>query len=154
MYNFDMSLAPGRTYRYYTGTPLFPFGYGLSYTSFSLNCQQHKESFGCVVRNTGSREGDEVVMVYHRVSDDIRKSVTHPVPLRRLVDFNRVSLASGSAQPITFAITQNYFVLTNNEGQDVIYPGVHLFDITRGVGASTTFTVTVPSFRMVRTNAL
>lgn len=34
MYSFDMSKAPGRTYRYYTGKPLFPFGYGLSYTKF------------------------------------------------------------------------------------------------------------------------
>ena len=61
MYNFDMSLAPGRTYRYFTGTPLFPFGFGLSYTSFDLGCKQASAKFECVVRNTGAREGDEVV---------------------------------------------------------------------------------------------
>merc|ERR1711865_712671 len=39
MTNYHMALPPGRTYKYYTGMPLFPFGHGLSYTSFSLECK-------------------------------------------------------------------------------------------------------------------
>ena len=93
-------------------------------------------------------------MVYHRVSDDIRKSVTHPVPLRQLVDFDRVSVGVGQSSPVTFTLSDNYLTITNNQGQDVIYPGEHMFDISRGYGKSITFTVTAPSFRIVRTNAL
>ena len=61
MYNFDMSKPPGRTYKYYTGTPLFAFGTGLSYTTFGFTCDQSTASFACTVRNTGTRDGDEVV---------------------------------------------------------------------------------------------
>ena len=71
---FDMSMsnAPGRTYRYYTGTPLWSFGYGLSYTQFNLSwsndslTEQHQLSqrqlqidFRVTITNIGSREGDE-----------------------------------------------------------------------------------------------
>ena len=69
--NFDMSVAPGRTYKYYTGTPLYPFGFGLSLTTFTLgNCRVSKKSAGVNsygvridVANTGGVDGDEVVMV-------------------------------------------------------------------------------------------
>ena len=63
MYNFDMSLAPGRTYRYYTGMVLFPFGYGLSYTTFAMGCDPTPtgDTYQCTLRNTGNMDGDEVV---------------------------------------------------------------------------------------------
>ena len=61
MYNFDMSTPPGRTYRYYTGTPLFPFGAGMSYTTFSVNTMQSEFNFVTTVTNTGLFDGDEVV---------------------------------------------------------------------------------------------
>jgi beta-glucosidase len=81
--DYNMSAGKGRTYRYYTGTPLYPFGHGLSYTTFSyskpkvLGNPSKGESvtvkFG--VRNTGSRSGDEVMQVYvtaHRAGEPIK----------------------------------------------------------------------------------
>ena len=90
MTNYDMAKPPGRTYKYYTGEPLWPFGMGLSYTSFELSCSSTSSStsstlgggaasppgdeqqelpltVSCDVKNTGSVDGDEVVMVYHKV---------------------------------------------------------------------------------------
>ena len=64
----EMSLTtgPGRSYRYYTGTPLFAFGEGLSYTDFAMQCDwrvHEPMSFVCMVQNTGAVTGDEVVQV-------------------------------------------------------------------------------------------
>ena len=142
--NYDMSAAPGRTYRYYENKPLFAFGMGLSLTQFSLKCNntmgsahamapmtlaREDISFNvvCTVTNTGkqptrnigphvysqigfrdslrmwyndtivsagARIGDEVVQVYHQVGTELRASIIqqHPVPLRRLVEFERVTV--------------------------------------------------------------
>ncbi len=61
MYNFNMSLPPGRTYRYYTGTPLFAFGTGMSYTRFHLSTVTDNVTLACTVQNQGGYDGDEVV---------------------------------------------------------------------------------------------
>ena len=72
MTNYHFSDPPGRSYRYYTGTPLWPFGYGLSYTSFSLTCTRLEletttvYNFSCDVTNTGKTLGDEVIQVCKR----------------------------------------------------------------------------------------
>ena len=98
MTNYDMSQAPGRTYKYYTGKPLYEFGFGLSLTTFELECHAVNNSdiapslyigdaaeaaaaearrqpratpvttVTCEVKSTGNMTGDEVVMVYHVVS--------------------------------------------------------------------------------------
>ena len=208
MYSFDMSLAPGRTYRYYTGPVLFPFGFGLSYTTFSHHCTaQTPDDFACTVSNTGARDGDEIVrwvgwggvrvgqgciggwrrgrgdifnllapiqtphtpyshhlalltpppsqlMVYHRVGKDISSNVTHPVPLRRLVDFERVAVPRGGTATAYFRFTFEDLTLTDAAGQDVVYPGTHYLDFTRGMGPTQTFTIRFDTFRVVRRNAL
>merc|ERR1719235_1856901 len=76
MLDFEMSKPPGRTYRYFTGKPLWPFGYGLSYTTFKLRLlsgstvtllQGHGQAEVRVsVENNGARAGDEVVMAFFR----------------------------------------------------------------------------------------
>ena len=65
MLNFDMSLAPGRTYRYYTKKPVYPFGHGLSYTSFKAKVDYKysgsgNHTFSLEVQNSGQISGDEV----------------------------------------------------------------------------------------------
>merc|ERR1719326_963770 len=77
--NMSMTTGPGRSYKYYQGTPLYPFGFGLSYTSFKLewspNPPDHETRFTsavssttykCKVTNTGSVTGDEVVLAFHK----------------------------------------------------------------------------------------
>jgi len=148
MYNFNMSLSPGRTYRYFEGSPLWHFGYGLSYTTFSYNCTGIQYQINCTLINTGTRHGDEVLQIYHRVSQDIIDSVDHPVPIRALVEFERYSLAKGEKLLVRFNITDSMYTLTNNDGDKVIYPGVHYFDVTNGVNPASTITVNIPEIKI------
>eukprot|EP00045_Choanoeca_perplexa_P015809 m.204769 g.204769 ORF g.204769 m.204769 type:complete len:863 (+) comp17088_c0_seq12:3-2591(+) len=141
MTNYDMSLAPGRTYRYYTGQPLFPFGHGLSYTSFGLTCVNSSSGkqyvHTCTVANTGSMDGDEVVMVYHRAGAAVRKEANHPVPLRSLVAFDRVRVGAGSSVSIDFELTPAMAMLVNEDGVKTLYSGEHEFIVSRGPGLKT-----------------
>ena len=99
----------GRTYRYFGEAPLYPFGYGLTYTTFSYGKPElSAESFGpkgsitakATVTNTGSKEGTEVVQLYIR---DLVGSVTRP--LKQLKGFERITLAPGESREVEFEIT-------------------------------------------------
>jgi beta-glucosidase len=102
----DYSMA-GRTYRYFKGTPLFPFGYGLSYTKFTysdLHVPAAAEADQDVVvsvqvENAGDRPGDEVVQLY---LSDLEASVA--VPTRTLVGFQRITLKPGERRVVEFTI--------------------------------------------------
>jgi len=151
MTNFDMTTAPGRTYRYYTGTPLFEFGFGLSYTEFAIGATLASDNItvNVNVKNVGSRKGDEVVMLYHRVSDQIKSSVNHPVPIRQLVDFNRVTVDSSAMTNFTFIINDNELALTNLNGEKVLYAGTHYLDVTDGSSTPTTISVVVTQTKII-----
>jgi beta-glucosidase len=92
---FDDYSMKERTYKYFTGDPLYPFGHGLSYTTFAYSDLEVPESVpagkpvnvSVTVANTGARAGDEVVQVY--VSD---REASVPVPIRKLVGFKRITL--------------------------------------------------------------
>ncbi len=93
-----------RTYRYFKGEPLWPFGYGLSYTSFAKSKAKVKKSKeGCTVSltvsNTGSRDGDEVVQVYLRNPKDIDG------PIKTLRGYQRVSLKAGETKAVTISLS-------------------------------------------------
>jgi beta-glucosidase len=103
----DYSMA-NRTYRYFTGTPLYPFGYGLSYTRFryadlTVDHPQARASdvieATVTVTNTGQRAGDEVVQLYERAVAPSR-----PMPMRQLRGFTRVTLAPGASTRVTFRL--------------------------------------------------
>lgn len=66
-----------------------------------------------------------MVMVFHRVGSKIREAATHPVPLKRLVEFERVRLNPGDDTTISFAVTFDRLGLTNSDGDYVIYEGAH-----------------------------
>ncbi len=104
----DYSMA-GRTYRYFDGAPLFPFGHGLSYTRFEysgLRLDRRKGGASqplqvrLTVRNVGTRPGDEVVQLYLKPVDPVR-----PRARRELRGFQRIALAPGQARELSFAIT-------------------------------------------------
>jgi len=122
----DYSMV-GRTYRYMTEEPLYPFGYGLSYTTFEyfdLKLSSAQLAAGddlkvtVRVRNSGAYAGDEVVQMY---LSDLEASVR--VPVRSLVGFTRVSLEPGAAQEVSFTITSEQMRIVNDAGERVLEPG-------------------------------
>ncbi|MBR1688516.1 MAG: glycoside hydrolase family 3 C-terminal domain-containing protein [Prevotella sp.] len=98
-----------RTYRYFRGQPLFPFGYGLSYTSFFIGQPSYKNGRVYVnVTNTGSTDGTEVVQVY------VRNTADRKGPLKSLRAFERVSLKAGETRTVAIDFPRERF-----EGWDV-----------------------------------
>ncbi len=123
-----------RPYLFSDSTPLFPFGYGLSYTSFTMGAPTVSAAtiragegvaVSVDVTNTGQRAGDEVVQVYLR---DLVSSVTRPV--KELVGFQRVTLRAGETRRVTVTIRPDSFALWNLEMRRVTEPGD--FDIMVG----------------------
>ena len=93
-----------RTYRYFTGTPLWHFGYGKSYTTFSFRKPKYRDGILTVdVTNTGKRDGDEVVQVYIRRPADVNG------PQKTLRAFKRVSLKAGECQTVSIQLPRESF---------------------------------------------
>jgi len=100
----DYNIRHGRTYLYFKGKPLYPFGYGLSYTKFQYaNLQVSAPTLkaggevnvSVDVANTGERDGDEVVEVYARVSGSKVER-----PLKQLIGFERVAIPRGKTRTV------------------------------------------------------
>jgi beta-glucosidase len=116
----------GRTYRYFKGQPLYPFGFGLSYTRFAYSDlrlaptlhsgEALKLSF--TLKNLGEVSGQEVVQVY---LSDLEASVE--VPLHSLVGFKRLELAAGESRQIEFSLAPEQMMIFNHQGQQVLEPG-------------------------------
>ena len=132
-----------RSYAFSTRQPLYPFGFGLSYTSFRFDNlkvepqQIHENGTAKVtveITNTGKRAGDEVAELY--VHQKIA-SVTRPV--MQLKGFERVTLAPGEKKTVEFTVTPEMLQMLNAEMQPVVEPGV--FELM--VGASSDKTATV-----------
>jgi beta-glucosidase len=122
-----------RTYKYFSGKPLYPFGHGLSYTTFAYSNFNIPKSvkagdrvkLSVIVKNTGIRDGDEVVQLY---MTDHQASV--PVPIRKLVGFRRVHLKAGASQKVSFTINPRELSLITDDTRRVIEPGI--FDLSVG----------------------
>ena len=100
----DYDIRHGRTYMYFRDTPLYPFGYGLSYTTFAYRDLKVSASPGTVdvsvaVKNTGQRAGDEVVQLYVK---HLNSKVSRP--LKELKGFTRVHLAPQEEKTVKFAL--------------------------------------------------
>jgi beta-glucosidase len=122
--NYDME---GRTYRYFRGEPLFPFGYGLSYTTFEYsNLTLSSSTIGkddiliveLEVKNSGVKNGDEVVQMYIK---DLEAST--PRPIKELKGFSRISLKAGEIKTVRFKVNPLQLQIINNKGEKVIEPG-------------------------------
>jgi beta-glucosidase len=124
-YNFKPSAHRG--YLFDTTAPLYPFGFGLSYTTFEIGAPQlssdHIGVDGTVkvtvpVRNTGSRAGDETVQLYvHQLVGSVTR------PIKELKAFERVTLAAGEGKTVTFILTPEAFRMWNIDMRRVVEPG-------------------------------
>lgn len=120
---YDMK---GRTYRYFTGQPLYPFGFGLSYTTFGYGDLKIPEQIApgaelpvsVKVTNTGKRAGDEVVQLY--LSDE---KASTPRPVRQLEGFERIFLQPGESKMVEFKLSPRQLSLINDKNERVIEPG-------------------------------
>ena len=141
---YDHKPSMNRSYLFNGRKPLFPFGWGLSYTTFKFdNLRVNPASIGGAgettvsvdVTNTGSREGDEVAELYihQRVA-----SVSQPV--MQLRGFERVSLKPGESKTLVFKLTPHELQMLNRDMHEVVEPGT--FDIM--VGPSSDQTTSVP----------
>jgi beta-glucosidase len=115
-----------RTYRYFDGEPLYPFGFGLSYTSFAYGkarvdrqkiSAKDAVSVSVEVTNTGAMAGDEVVQLY----------LTHPgvagAPLRALQGFQRLHFERGEKKIVKFALRDRDLSIVDESGKHRIIPG-------------------------------
>ena len=129
----DYDITKGRTYKYFKGDVLYPFGYGLSYSSFKYSDLKVKDSTDKVtvsfrLKNTGRRKGDEVAQVYVRIPE-----TGGIVPLKELKGFRRVPLKSGESRRVEIKLNKEQLRYWDVEkGQFVVPRGA--FDIM--VGAS------------------
>lgn len=121
--NYDMA---GKTYRFFTQEPLYPFGYGLSYTSFTYSNLTIPQSakggedvkVKVTVTNSGKLSGEEVVELY--ITDE--KASTQR-PIRELEGFKRISLKPGESREVEFTLVPRQFSIINNKEKRVIEPG-------------------------------
>jgi beta-glucosidase len=118
--DFEDYSMKGRTYRYMTKTPLYPFGFGLSYTTFaypsaSLSKTKISKSesvtLSVKVKNSGKRDGDEVVQIYLRNPNDAG------APIKALIGFKRVSLLAGESRQVSFVLEPKSFYSFNDNTQ-------------------------------------
>jgi beta-glucosidase len=124
--SFEDYSMTNRTYRYFKGEVLYPFGFGLSYTTFryadlrlSKNTINKNETVQAevTVANTGKYKGDEVVQLY----------ITHEgisyAPLQALKGFKRITLSPGQSKKISFTLTPELLKLVDDRGTSTFTPG-------------------------------
>jgi beta-glucosidase len=110
--NYDVE---GHTYRYFRGEPLYPFGYGLSYTTFTYGQPKVKgKKLEVTVTNTGSVDGTEVVQLYVRRPEDSLG------PVKTLRGFQRVTIPAGESIKVSFPLTDETFLWWSEDKQDMI----------------------------------
>lgn len=133
--SFEQYDMTNQTYRYFKGEPLYPFGYGLSYTTFKYDNLKLNNNYkigdsvkvAVDVKNTGKIAGDEVVQLY--ISD---LDSPFPVPTRSLKGFKRIHLQPGEVKTVEFTISPDAFSIINDKNERIVIPGK--FELTIGGG--------------------
>jgi beta-glucosidase len=127
--SFENYAMKGRTYRYLEAEPLYPFGFGLSYTRFEYSAPELSATtisaqpdtsveLTVCVKNTGTRASDEVVQIYVK---DLEASCT--VPHHALSAFERITLAAGESRRLSFTLRARDFSLIDERGKRLLEPG-------------------------------
>lgn len=116
----DYEMSHGRTYMYNTHDPLYPFGFGLSYTRFAYSdlCVNSRE-VAVRVKNIGDTAGEDVVQLYLDSAGEKNQ------PMFRLVRFARVSLEAGEETVVTFTLDDRCFTLFSEEGKESFVHGTY-----------------------------
>ena len=131
---FENYHMDGRTYRFFKGEPLYPFGHGLSYTRFKYSdfnvssprvSASEKVTVSAIVENAGTRAGEEVVQLY--LTDE---AASVRVPIRSLAGVERVFLKPGERRVISFTIEPRQLAVITDDGRTVVEPGQ--FKVTIG----------------------
>jgi len=132
---FEDYSMKGRTYRYFTGTPLWPFGYGLSYTTFSysgLALPRAPVKAGRPIRtsatvtNSGKIAGDEVVQLY------LRFPSIAGAPIRALRGFRRIHLSPGASETVSFDLAPRDISMVTEAGDIIVPAGKYAVSIGGG----------------------
>jgi beta-glucosidase len=133
--NFEDYGMANRTYRYFRGKPLYPFGYGLSYTTFKysdLSVPAQAVAAGqpvdadATVTNTGKLAGDEVVQVYLKFPD------VKGAPQIALRGFERIHLEAGASQKVHFKLKNRDLIMVTEDGNPIIAQGAYSISIGGG----------------------
>ncbi|MDE2263091.1 MAG: glycoside hydrolase family 3 C-terminal domain-containing protein [Gammaproteobacteria bacterium] len=133
--NFEDYSMKGRTYRYFKGEPLWPFGYGLSYTTFEygdLTLPKTPIDAGAPlnasvrVRNTGKLAGDEVVQLYLKFPD------VPGAPIRALRGFQRIHLAPGETRTVEFQLKRRDLSMVTETGNRIVAQGTYTLSLGGG----------------------
>jgi beta-glucosidase len=145
---FENYAMKGRTYRYFEGKPLYPFGYGLSYTQFAYSdfavpsapiSAGSPASFDVTVANNGKAAGDEVVQLYLSFPN------VPGAPLRALRGFKRVHLEPGASQKVSFLLQPRDMSMVSEAGDPVVPEGSYSVSVGGGQ-PNTTAQVLTKSF--------
>jgi beta-glucosidase len=132
---FEDYAMQNRTYRYFHGKPLYPFGYGLSYSSFfysNLSLPKNAIAAGdgltaaVTVKNTGKREGDEVAELYLSFPN------VPGAPLRALRSFKRVHLKPGESQKVSFELKDRDLSMVSEAGEPKVAEGAYTVSVGGG----------------------
>jgi beta-glucosidase len=132
---FEDYAMKGRTYRYFEGTPLYPFGYGLSYTTFSYSGLELPSSAVAAgqpmtaevtVTNTGKVAGDEVAQLYLGFPD------VKGAPIRALRAFHRVHLEPGESRKVQFELKPRDLSMVTEAGEPIIAEGKYTVSVGGG----------------------
>ncbi|MBV9157393.1 MAG: glycoside hydrolase family 3 C-terminal domain-containing protein, partial [Acidobacteriaceae bacterium] len=132
---FESYAMKGRTYRYFEGKPLYPFGYGLSYTSFrysKLELAHGEIQAGSplpaeiTVTNSGKVAGDEVVQLY------LKFPSVPGAPLKALRGFRRVHLDPGASQQVRFELRPRDVGMVTEAGDPIVAPGDYTITVGGG----------------------
>jgi beta-glucosidase len=132
---FEDYSMKGRTYRYFAGKPLWPFGYGLSYTTFSYSdlilpkapIEAGAPLAAAVkVTNTGKVAGDEVVQLYLKFPD------VSGAPIRALRGFRRIHLAPGKSQVVRFQLARRDLSMVTETGDRIVAQGTYTVSVGGG----------------------
>ncbi|MDR2026019.1 MAG: glycoside hydrolase family 3 C-terminal domain-containing protein, partial [Prevotellaceae bacterium] len=125
----DYNVATGRTYRYFKGAPLYPFGHGLSYTTFEYGAaklgknsigRNESVSLNFDLKNTGELDGDEVIQIYIRNLQDAEG------PIKSLRAFKRINIAAAATEAVSIQLTPKAFEFFDPQTDSMtVKPGVY-----------------------------